>query len=164
VNPAAAASAFAALGTLEIVFLALWGLFGPLYWLNYRKTENLLLALLKVACLFGFVYATMKGFDWLAHEVPADQRLVLFIEQPTEFGPRVPQLSKAFFWFAIFIVAMIAWYARKKVGTVGALILSVWDRGHWYVLPVLFVLLTIGLALVAAAASPVLSPFIYTLF
>ena len=44
------------------------------------------------------------------------------------------------------------------------LILSSSDRGHWYVLPVLVVLVTIGLVLVAAAASPVLSPFIYTLF
>ena len=163
-NPAATGASLAALGTLEIVFLALWGVFGPLYWLNYRKTENFLLALLKVAALFGFVYAVMKGFDWLAHEVPANERIVFFIAQPTEFGPRVPQLSDAFFWFAIGIVVLIAWYARKKVSTVSALMLSAWDRGHWYVLPVLFVLVTIGLVLVAAAASPVLSPFIYTLF
>ena len=160
-NPAATG---AALGTLEIVFLTLWGVFGPLYWLNYRKTENFLLALLKVAGLFGFVYLTMKGFDWLGHEVPADQRHVFFIDQPTTAGPRVPQLADAFTWFAVGIVLLIVWYARKKVGTVGALILSAWDRGHWYVLPVLFVLVTIGLVLVAAAASPVLSPFSYTLF
>ena len=157
-------TAMAAFGTLEIVFLSLWGVFGPLYWLNYRKTEKLALALLKVAGLFGFVYAVMKGMDWLAHDVPANERTVFFIDQPTEHGARVPQLAYAFEVFAVCIVVLIAWYARKKVSTVGSLILSSWDRGHWYVLPVLFVLVTIGLVLVAAAASPVLSPFIYTLF
>ena len=45
-----------------------------------------------------------------------------------------------------------------------SLILSAWDRGHWYMLPVIFILMTIGLLLAAAAASPILSPFIYTLF
>ena len=156
--------ALAQFGTLEKVFLALWAVFGPLYWLNYRKSENLALALLKVAALFGFVYATMKGFDWLGHEVPAEERIVFFIDPPTVSGARVPQLANAFTWFAVGIVLLICWYARKKVGTVCALIVSAWDRGHWYVLPVLFVLVTIGLVLVAAAASPVLSPFIYTLF
>ena len=157
-------TAMAAVGTLEIVFLALWGVFGPLYWLNYRKTENFLLALLKVACLFGFVYGVMKGFDWLAAEVPAEQRIVFWGEKPTVAGARVPVLAYAFETFAVVLLVLIAWYSRKKVSTVGSLILSSWDRGHWYVLPVLFVLVTIGLVLVAAAASPVLSPFIYTLF
>ncbi|MHC5211192.1 MAG: DUF5989 family protein [Planctomycetota bacterium] len=152
------------LGTLEIVFLSLWAVFGTLYWLNYRKTENPLGALLKVACLLGFVWAVMKGFDWLAHPVPPEQAYVFWGDEPTEVGPRVPLLADAFMWFAIFLVALVCWYARKKVGTVAALMLSTWDRGHWYVLPVLFVLMTIGLVLVAAAASPVLSPFIYTLF
>jgi hypothetical protein len=154
----------AQLGTLEKVFLGLWLVMGPLYWLSYRKTENLLLALLKVGALFGFVYATMKGFEWLGHEVPAEERIVFFVDPPTVAGERVYQLADAFHWFAGGIVLLIAWYARKKVGTVCSLVLSTWDRGHWYVLPVLFVLVTIGLVLVAAAASPVLSPFIYTLF
>jgi hypothetical protein len=152
------------LGSMEKVFLCLWLVMGPLYWLNYRKTENFALALLKVGALFGFVFGTMKGFDWLGHEVPANERIVFFIDQPTVAGERVPQLADAFHWFAGGIVLLIIWYARKKVTTVCSLVLSAWDRGHWYVLPVLFVLVTIGLVLVAAAASPVLSPFIYTLF
>jgi hypothetical protein len=153
-----------AFGTMEKVFLALWAVFGTLYWVNYRRTENLAGALLKVAGLFGFVWAVMKGFDWLAQDVPASERVVFWGEQPVADGPRVPVLANAFYWFATLLVVMIAWYARKKVGTVCSLMLSTWDRGHWYVLPVLFVLMTIGLVLVAAAASPVLSPFIYTLF
>jgi hypothetical protein len=156
--------AFWVFGTMEKIFLVLWLVLGTLYWLNYRKTENFVLALLKVGALFGFVYGTMKGFDWLAHRVPANERIVFFIDQPTESGFRVPQLAYAMEVFGGVILLMIAWYARKKVTTVGSLILSTWDRGHWYMLPVLFVLVTIGLVLVAAAASPVLSPFIYTLF
>ena len=158
------AEAFWTFGTMEKVFLGLWLVMGPLYWLNYRKSENLVLALLKVGALFGFVYSTMKGFDWLAHEVPANERIVFFVDQPATSGTRVPQFAYAFEVFGAIVLLLICWYARKKVGTVGSLILSSWDRGHWYVLPVLFVLVTIGLVLVAAAASPVLSPFIYTLF
>jgi hypothetical protein len=152
------------LGTLETVFLVLWAVFTLLYWLNYRRTENPLGAAAKVAGLFGFVYLVMKGFDWLAHVVPAEQRITFVGEAPTEQGPRVQYMDDALLYFGLAIVALIVWHARKKVGTVLALVLSAWDRGHWYVLPVLFVLLTIGLVLVAAAASPVLSPFIYTLF
>ncbi len=152
------------LGTRDTVFLVLWVVFGLLYWLNYRKDENPLSALLKVGGLLGFVWAVMWGMDWLAHDVPAAQRIVFFADPPTTDGARVPQLADAFFWLVVLLLLLVAWYARKKFATVAALIVSTWDRGHWYMLPVLFVLLTIGLLLVAAAASPVLSPFIYTLF
>jgi len=37
-------------------------------------------------------------------------------------------------------------------------------RGHWYLMPLLVVLLTIGSLLVVAASSPLIAPFIYTLF
>ena len=152
------------LGTMEIVFLSLWAVFTLLYSLSYRRDENPLAAALKVGALLGFVYGMMRLFDWLAEKVPPGQARVLFMDPPTAVGPRVPQLSQAFFWFVIALLVLVAWYARKKVSTVAALMLSAWDRGHWYMLPVIFVLVTIGLVLVAAAASPVLSPFIYTLF
>lgn len=156
--------AAAALGTKEIVFLVLFGAVGPLYWGSYRKTESLPAALAKVACLLGFVYLVISGFDWLAHPVPGDQAIVFFSDQPTELGPRVPELQHAFTAFVWILLALVVWYARGKITTVVSLILSAWDRGHWYMMPVIFVLLTVGLLLVAAAASPVLSPFIYTLF
>lgn len=153
------------MGTLEIVFLSLWALFSVLYWTTYRKSENLVGSALKVAALLGFVYAVILGFDWLAEEVPADQVITFGItEAPEVAGPRVPLLSDAFFWFVLALVALVLWHARSKFTTVAGLMLSAWDRGHWYMLPVLFILMTVGLLLVAAAASPVLSPFIYTLF
>jgi len=153
--------------TREWIFLALWAVFSLLYWLNYRKNENLAVAALKVAGLLAFVYGVMRFFDWVAQPVPVEQAITFGLSFPAlegETAARIPLLKDALFWFVMLLLVLVAWYARKKVGTVGALILSTWDRGHWYMLPVIFVMLTIGLLLVAAAASPVLSPFIYTLF
>ena len=154
----------ALLGTKEIVFLALFGVIGPLYWASYRRLENIASALAKVAGLLLFVYLVISGFDWLAAKVPPGQAIMLFGDPPIAEGPRVPQLANAFTWFVWALLALVAWYSRGKFATVAALVLSAWDRGHWYMMPVIFVLLTVGLLLVAAAASPVLSPFIYTLF
>jgi len=161
------AAAHGPLGTKECIFLGLWALFSTLYWLNYRKDENLATAALKVGCMLGFIYGMMTFFDWVAHKVPPAEAITFGLSFPrlTEpLVPRVPLLADALFWFVMVLLVLVAWYARKKVGTVASLVLSTWDRGNWYMLPVIFVLLTIGLLLVAAAASPVLSPFIYTLF
>lgn len=161
----AAAPAF--WGTRETVFAVLWALFSALYWLNYRRDEKLPLAALKVAGLLGFVWAVIVFFDWAAQRVPAEQAITFGLPWPPVEGAeaaRIPLLAKGLTALVVAVLVLVAWYARKKVGTVGALVLSTWDRGHWYMLPVLFIMLTIGLLLVAAAASPVLSPFIYTLF
>jgi hypothetical protein len=163
-DPPAAAGV---IGTREWIFLGLWAVFSLLFWLNYRKEENPLGAALKVGGMFAFIYGTMAFFDWVAHTVPAAEAITFGLPFPklTEpLVPRIPLLADALVWFVIVLLVLVAWYARRKVSTVGSLVLSTWDRGHWYMLPVLFVLLTIGLLLVAAAASPVLSPFIYTLF
>lgn len=159
------AEAASALGTMEIVFLVLWGVFSLAYYAQYKRDENIVSAALKCAGLLGFVYVVILGFDWLAAEVSADQRIAMpWEDELTEFGPRVPFFSGAFTWFVGAIVLLVIWYARHKFETVVGVVLSAWDRGHWYMLPVLFILMTVGLLLVAAAASPVLSPFIYTLF
>jgi len=153
------------IGTREYIFLGLWAVFSVLFWLNYRKEENPASAALKVGCMFGFIYGMMYFFDWVGHIVPPDQVITFGIgDAPTAPTHRIPLLSDILFWFVMVLLVLVAWYARKKFGTVCSLIVSTWDRGHWYMLPVIFVLLTIGLLLVAAAASPVLSPFIYTLF
>jgi hypothetical protein len=154
-------------GTRETVFVVLWLALSTLFWLNYRKDENPAGAALKVAGLLGFIYAVIWFFDWAAHPVPSAEAITFGLPWPAVQGveaPRIPLLAKGLTAFVVVILVMVAWYARKKVGTVGALVLSTWDRGHWYMLPVIFIMLTIGLLLVAAAASPVLSPFIYTLF
>jgi hypothetical protein len=159
------AESASALGTMEIVFLTLWGVFTLAYFTQYKRDENIVTAALKCAGLLGFVYLVISGFDWLQADVVAADRIPMFWED--EFlvdGPRVPFLEYAFPIFVGVLLLLVAWYARHKFETVVGVVLSAWDRGHWYMLPVLFILMTVGLLLVAAAASPVLSPFIYTLF
>ncbi|HEX5009224.1 MAG TPA: DUF5989 family protein [Planctomycetota bacterium] len=154
-------------GTREWVFLTLWVLFSLLYWLNYRRDENPAGAALKVLGLLGFIYGMMRLFDWIDEIVPAKEAITFGLPFPKVEGltaPRIPLLADILFWFVMVLLVLVVWYARKKIGTVGSLVLSTWERGHWYMLPVIFIMLTIGLLLVAAAASPVLSPFIYTLF
>jgi hypothetical protein len=164
--PMLAESAGSALGTMEYIFLGLWALFSCLYWSTYRKNENLLMSAVKVGMLLGFVYGVIRGFDWLQEPVPADQVYTLWglLAAATVEGSRIPYMDSAFMYFVIALLLLVAWYARHKFSTVCGVILSAWDRGHWYMLPVIFILMTVGLLLVAAAASPVLSPFIYTLF
>jgi hypothetical protein len=153
------------LGTMGVVFLVLWAVFGLLYWRHYSKHETLVSSLMKTGFLLGFIYIIIRGFDWVAEEVPAADAITLGIgDPPVVDGPRVPLLADAVMWFVVILLTLVAWYARRKFTTAAALMLSTWDRGNWFMLPVLFVLMTVGLLLVAAAASPVLSPFIYTLF
>jgi len=154
------------LGTMEYIFLSLWAVFSILYWAYYRKSENPFGAILKVGALLGFVWAVMKFFDWSAAIVPPAEVVTFWglMDPPATDASRVPYMADAFFYFVMALLALVIWYARRKFTTVCALMLSAWDRGHWYMLPVIFILVTIGLVLVAAAASPVLSPFIYTLF
>jgi len=154
-------------GTRETVFAALLVVFSLLYWLNYRRDTSLPGAALRVLGLLAFVYGTMRLFDWIEQPVPAAEAIRFGLTWPAvtgETAPRIPLLADIFFWFVIVLLVMVVWYARRKISTVGSLVLSTWDRGHWYMLPVIFIMLTLGLLLVAAAASPVLSPFIYTLF
>ena len=90
--------------------------------------------------------------------------IVFFEAQPTESGHRVPQLAYAFEVFAVVIVLMICWYARKSLPRSARSCSRRGTAGTGTCCRCSFVLVTIGLVLVAAAASPVLSPFIYTLF
>lgn len=160
------ASFLDAIGTIEKVFLVLLVVIGTAFWRSYPESESPLTALLKVGLLLGFVYGIIKGFDHLSEVVDAPERYTLFglLGQPAEAGTRLPYVLWVTNAAVGVLVVMILWYARNKMGTIGALFLSIWDRGHWYVLPALFVLMFVGVLLVAAAASPVLSPFIYTLF
>jgi hypothetical protein len=154
-------------GPRETVFAVLFVVMSLLYWLNYRRDESLPGSALKVLGLLTFVYSTMRLMDWIQAKVPVEQTIRFGLSWPAVTGPvapRIPLLADIFFWFVIVLLLAVLWYARRKITTVGALVLSTWDRGHWYMLPVIFIMLTLGLLLVAAAASPVLSPFIYTLF
>lgn len=154
------------LGTLEQVFLGLWIVMSLLFWLNHSKHENIVGAVVKVGLLLGFIYSVIALARWATTEVPAaDVQTWGILSAPDGgMGMRAPVLYYVMMGLAVIVVGLILKHAAPKVSTVGAVILSTWDRGNWFLLPCLFIMLTLGLLLAAAAASPVLSPFIYTLF
>ena len=62
------------------------------------------------------------------------------------------------------ILGFVGWKLGRRLGTIAELLRSFTLRGHWYLMPLVVVLLTIGSLLVVAASSPLIAPFIYTLF
>ena len=65
---------------------------------------------------------------------------------------------------AVLVLGFVVWKLGRRVGTILELLQSFTLRGHWYLMPLVVVLLTIGSLLVVAASSPLIAPFIYTLF
>lgn len=122
----------------------LWIVLTIAFKLSYPD-ENPLFAALKVACLLGFVVGVFTLVGYLGKIAP-----------PGAMG------------FVVFLlVGGIAIYGIVKTaprfGTIGELFKVLVDRGHWYLVPVLVVMLTISILLVVAQ-NPVVAPFIYTLF
>lgn len=62
------------------------------------------------------------------------------------------------------VLGFVLWKLGKRLGTTLELIFAFTRRGHWYLLPLVVILLSIGSLLVVAASSPLVAPFIYTLF
>ncbi len=53
--------------------------------------------------------------------------------------------------------------ARRRVGIARELLQFMWERKLWWLMPMVFVLLVVGLLLIFAQSSAI-APFIYTLF
>ena len=53
--------------------------------------------------------------------------------------------------------------AGRRLGIAGELLQFMWKRKLWWLMPMVFVLLVVGLLLVLAQSSAI-GPFIYTLF
>ena len=64
----------------------------------------------------------------------------------------------------LLLLGFCAWKLGDRLGTIAELVGAFIRRGHWYLMPLLVVLLTVGSLLVVAASSPLVAPFIYTLF
>jgi hypothetical protein len=62
------------------------------------------------------------------------------------------------------ILSFIVIKLGRRLTTIAELFTSFTRRGHWYPMPLVVVLLSIGSLLVVAASSPLIAPFIYTLF
>jgi len=107
--------------------------------------------------------------------------IVSYRDEPAWIGPIKAALFLGFvaaiFWTAtswvpnwigllavLAIVGFVLWKTARRLDSVVELLVAFARRGHWYMLPLLGVLLCIGTLLVVAATSPFVAPFIYTLF
>ncbi|MCY2961860.1 MAG: DUF5989 family protein [Planctomycetota bacterium] len=66
--------------------------------------------------------------------------------------------------FVLGILLFVLLKLGRRLSTILELLAAFTRRGHWYLMPLVVILLTIGSLLVVAASSPLVAPFIYTLF
>jgi hypothetical protein len=133
------------LPTWPFVFAGLWLALGTLYARSYRD-EPAWRAYLQVGGMLALVFAIAMGGGRLIGKLPPNIGLVLVV---VVVG-----------WLLIFILYKLG----RRIATTLELFLAFTRRGHWYLLPLVVVLLSIGSLLVVAASSPLVAPFIYTLF
>jgi lysophospholipase L1-like esterase len=134
----------AGIPTWMFVFGTLWLILGTCFSLTYRD-EPPPLAFLKVGVLLSMVFALILSGAWVLSLYPS-------------LGPKLALLAVAA------ILGFVAYKLGRRVGTIAELLRAFTLRGHWYLMPLVVVLLTIGSLLVVAASSPLVAPFIYTLF
>lgn len=125
-------------GVLVVVLTALFKL-------TYPK-EALTKALPMVAGMLALVFLIFMG-----------ARALVVLLPPSASGLVVALL-------VIGVITFLVVKLGRRLDTVFELIGAFIKRGHWYLLPLLVVLLSIGSLLVVAASSPFVAPFIYTLF
>ncbi len=128
-----------------IVFAVLWLLLGTLYRVSYRD-EPAWKAYLGVGAMLGLVFTIALGGSWLLGQFPP--RVALALGVLVVGG----------------LLLFILWKLGRRLGTTLELLWAFTRRGHWYLMPLVVVLLSIGSLLVVAASSPLVAPFIYTLF
>jgi hypothetical protein len=128
-----------------LVWAALALLIGTLYARSYRD-ESAWRAYLQVGLMLGLVFA-------------------LFFSAQAVLGLLPPRLAPSFVVLGIgLVLGFVLWKLGRRLGTTLELLLAFTRRGHWYLLPLVILLLSIGTLLVVAASSPLVAPFIYTLF
>jgi hypothetical protein len=120
-------------------------LLGVMYTLTYRD-EKAWLAPLKIAAFLALIFTIFLSVRQLVDIIP----------------PPFGVLALA--GFVLGILTFVLYKLGHRVGTITELFGCFVKRGHWYLMPLVVVLLTIGSLLVVAASSPLIAPFIYTLF
>jgi lysophospholipase L1-like esterase len=128
-----------------LTFAALWLVLAVVYRLTYPKD-----ALWKGPAITGgmlaLVFTIALGGGWVLGRLP----------------PGMGQLVGVLLVVALLCFLLIK--LGRRLGTVFELLWAFTLRGHWYLMPLVVVLLTVGSLLVVAASSPLVAPFIYTLF
>ncbi len=141
---AATTSSEGGLPTWMFVFAGLWLVLGSAFCMTY-KDENPALSFLKVGGLLALIFTIVLGGSALLSLNPA-------------LGPWIAG------GFVLVVLGFVAFKLGRRLGTIAELLRAFTLRGHWYLMPLVVVLLTIGSLLVVAASSPLVAPFIYTLF
>lgn len=131
--------------TFLYVFAALWAVLGTTYCVTYPR-EPRGRALLYVGAMLALVFTIVLGGG----------RLVALL--PHAWASWIAG------GFVVGILGFVAFKLGRRLATVAELLRAFTLRGHWYLMPLVVVLLTIGSLLVVAASSPLIAPFIYTLF
>lgn len=127
------------------VFGVLWVLLTALYIGHYRD-EPVWQPPLKVAGMLAAVFALVLGLGQIMQSLS-------------------PEVAKLVGMAVVLgILGFVGYKLGRRLSTIAELIKSFVLRGHWYLLPLVVVLLTVGSLLVVAASSPLVAPFIYTLF
>ena len=128
-----------------VLFAILWVLLGTVYGRMYKE-EPAALGFVKVGTLLASIFLIIMGGGKLVSMMPPS------------LGPFVVA------GFVLLLLGFIAYKMGRRIGTILELLKAFTLRGHWYLMPLVVVLLTIGSLLVVAASSPLIAPFIYTLF
>jgi hypothetical protein len=127
------------------VFGGLWLFLTALYYGNYPK-EPKWQPPLKVFGMLAAIFTIFLGVRFGMGLVPSHMA------------------SKLIILFVLVVLGFVAWKLGRRIATILELSKAFVLRGHWYLMPLLVVLLSIGSLLVVAASSPLIAPFIYTLF
>ncbi|MEQ1895604.1 MAG: DUF5989 family protein, partial [Planctomycetota bacterium] len=134
------------LPTWLYVFAGLWLFLGTAFCMTYPD-EPKPRAYLGVGAMLGSVFLiVIGGGKLMGAELIAPWRTWIFVG------------------LVAVILGFIVYKLGRRLGTVLELLAAFTRRGHWYLMPLVVVLLTIGSLLVVAASSPLIAPFIYTLF
>lgn len=127
------------------LFTVLWVLLTVMYILTYAD-EPKWQPPLKVGALLIAIFGIVLGTTKLLAILP-------------------PVIGQVFLILAVLtILGFVAYKLGRRLGTIAELFKAFTLRGHWYLMPLVVILLTIGSLLVVAASSPLVAPFIYTLF
>ena len=126
-------------------YLILWVILTTIYFMTYDD-EAKWLPPIKVGLMLGLIFSIVLGGQAALAAAP----------------PMVAQFAGIIFvlWLASFILYKMG----RRIATILELLKAFTLRGHWYLMPLVVVLLSIGSLLVVAASSPLVAPFIYTLF
>jgi hypothetical protein len=116
----------------------IWLFLSVVYAATYKEQEKPALAAVKIALLLGVVVSMIFAIT----VVPGWIGLAALVG----------------------ILVFVAYKLGDRISTITELLKAFTLRGHWYLLPLVTILLTVGSLLVVAASSPLIAPFIYTLF